>query len=338
MSSGADVRGFYAAIGIDLPGWGDRYVSVRCFAEPEDHTNGDRTASMSISLTTGRYRCFGCGAWGDGYDAAAIAGRTPRHAMELLKAYGLKEHDTSEGHTARPAHAQHTHGPRRNPVPQPAPPPPLRATDEDVRRWASKLSQRPTTIARLACERGWKLATMVELEVGVNGEGWLTIPIRDADGALRGVLRYRPWRTHGKKMLTVRGTRLGMVPHPTRERSAHVLLVEGPADAIAARSCGLPAIAVPGTHAWHPDWAAQLTGRRVTVIMDADKPGREAAQRIAHDLDGRAQVAVLDLAPERSDGYDLSDLLLARRRIAGDRAPITLPAPELACPASAALR
>jgi hypothetical protein len=81
---------------------------------------------------------------------------------------------------------------------------------------------------------------------------------------------------------------------------------------LAARSAGLPAIAIPGTHAWRPEWAGALTGREVTVVMDADRPGREAAVRIAGDLERhRAEALVVDLDPSRDDGYDLSDWLRA---------------------------
>ncbi len=90
------------------------------------------------------------------------------------------------------------------------------------------------------------------------------------------------------------------------------MLVEGPSDMLAARSAGLPAVAVPGTHAWRAEWATAFSGREVTVVMDADRPGREAAIRIWRDLKTRgARAAIVDLDPSRDDGYDLSDWLRA---------------------------
>ena len=53
---------------------------------------------------------------------------------------------------------------------------------------------------------------------------------------------------------------------------------------ISARPRGLPAIAVPGDHAWEAEWAQLLAGRRVSIVMDCDDPGREAARRITGDL------------------------------------------------------
>jgi DNA primase len=167
-------------------------------------------------------------------------------------------------------------------------------------------------LSRLTAERGWGYAAICELEVGLDAGGRVTIPIRDGDENLRGVLRYQPWHTGSPKMLAVRGTRLGLIPHPAREGSPDVVLVEGPADMIAARSHGIAAIAVPGTQAWRSEWASLLAGRRVTVVMDSDRPGREAAERIRTDLTAVSDVSVLDLDPARDDGYDLTDALLDR--------------------------
>ena len=85
---------------------------------------------------------------------------------------------------------------------------------------------------------------------------------------------------------------------------------------IAARSCGLPAIAIPGTSAWQPSWAQLLTGRHVTIVMDCDAPGRRAADEIADEpREPRTAAAdVVDLWPDRHDGYDLTDRILERRR------------------------
>ena len=109
------------------------------------------------------------------------------------------------------------------------------------------------------------------------------------------------------------------------------MLVEGPPDMIAARSRGLPAIAVPGDHAWQPRWARLLTGKHVTVIMDGDSQGRTAAIRIAHDLLEHADAEIIDVAPGRNDGYDLTDWLLDNPRAAfSDMADVDRSAGQIA--------
>jgi hypothetical protein len=56
----------------------------------------------------------------------------------------------------------------------------------------------------------------------------------------------------------------------------------------------------------------------VTIVMDCDGPGRRAAQRIAASLEPvAAAVEIVDLCPDREDGYDLTDRILERRGLGG---------------------
>jgi len=311
LSTG-DVRGFYEALGIELPGWAQREAPARCFAAADSHNREDRSPSTSVNLTSGAWYCHGCGAHGGAYDAALAVGHSPRSAIELMIGHGLVQPrvdgrvpraDRRNGRTRSPAEAATMR------VETPAPPR-LRACDADIGRWEASLSRRPSLLNELAIERGWRYGVMRSLELGLDPRGRVTIPIRNGTGELRGVLRYQPLHRHGPKMLAVRGTRLGLVPHPGRETSDQLLLVEGPADMIAARSHGMPAIAVPGVQAWRPEWAALLAGRRVTVIMDCDRPGRAAARRIENDLATHCSASVIDLDPGSDDGFDLTDALL----------------------------
>jgi hypothetical protein len=230
-----------------------------------------------------------------------------------MVAYGLTERrPRRDAACRRSAHRRPAARPTRcveRPVAV-APAPPLRVDERDLARWQAALTARPDVISRLGRERAWRYDTMRALELGFH-RGRITIPIRGGRGQLRGVLRYR--RGGDPKMLAVEGTRLGLIPHPAREASESVLLVEGPPDMIAARSHGLPAIAVPGDHSWRAEWAQLLAGRQVTVVMDADGPGRELAERIADDFrDVACELLAVDLAPDRDDGYDLTDWLLER--------------------------
>ena len=90
---GADVRGFYAALGIELPGWAQQEASIGCFANPDAHARGDRDPSCSVNVETGAWRCWGCGAKGGAFDAALARGLDSRQAFELKVAYGLAERD-----------------------------------------------------------------------------------------------------------------------------------------------------------------------------------------------------------------------------------------------------
>jgi len=319
------VRAFYSALGIDLRASSNREAPVRCFAQPDAHNHGDRSASCSVNLASGAWNCHGCGVHGGAYDAALAAGHSPRAAMELLIAHGLAEPRPSDRRSAKrpPTHARHTDPP--TPAPKHATATPLTADEDDVQRWAEVLADNSRLIRRLAVKRAWGSRVIRELELGFDGAR-ITIPIRDRNGALHGVLRYDPFGRRDPKMLAAPGTRLGLIPHPAREASDHIFLVEGPPDMVAARSYGLPAIAIPGTTAWQQSWAELLACRQVTIVMDCDAPGRRAAVEIATRLKAAAVNAeVVDLWPDRHDGYDLTDRILERRRTrSGPRAARTI--------------
>ena len=312
---GADIRGYYQRLGIHLPAQARLDASVRCFANPDPHRREDRNPSCSVNLVSGAWKCHACGARGGAYDAAWRKGYTPRDAIDLMIAYGLTERrsrlQTARAlldASARPSHTDARSRARTRGGEHPDERSALKVTDQDIARWQTALSRRPSLLATLARERGWRHETIRALELG-HDRGRITIPIRDARGELQGLLRYQPKPADGPKMLAELGTRIGLIPHPAAETSKRILLVEGPPDMIAARSHGLPAIAVPGDHAWQPAWAQLLARRHVTVVMDCDPPGRDAGTRIVADLGHFADVDLIDLASTRGDGYDLTDWL-----------------------------
>ncbi|MGI8559040.1 MAG: toprim domain-containing protein [Solirubrobacteraceae bacterium] len=319
------VRTFYAALSIDLPAWSKVEAPVQCFAHPEAHNHGDRSPSCSVNLASGAWNCHGCGAHGGAYDAALAAGQSPRAAMELLVAHGLVEPSTVE--RGRPDWV--VQGAPRTQLRRlksgAAGPCTLAAHEDDVRLWAEMLDANGRLLRQLTLKRAWGSRVIRELELGFDGAR-ITIPIRDRHGGLRGVLRYDPFGRRNPKMLAVTGTWLGLIPHPAREASDHIILVEGPPDMVAARSCGLPAIAIPGTSAWQPSWAGLFARTHVTIVMDCDGPGRHAADEIAKGLHAAAvPTEIIDLWPDRHDGYDLTDRILERRRTRpGPRATRTI--------------
>ena len=305
-----DVRAFYAALGIELSRWAHTDAPVRCFADPEAHARSDRHASCSVSLVkAGAFHCHGCGASGGAYDAAIARGHTPRSAMDLLIEHHLAERRPPRAHRHRASPT--TRAPRRPPRrPRSTPRPALAVSDRDVQRAHHRLLHRVDLLARLEATRGWTTAAIQALQLGLDDRGRVTIPVRDHDGQLISLLRYQPDRP-GPKMRAVAGSRRSLYPHPATLSAATLILAEGEPDAIAARSRELAAVAIPGVDSWQTTWAPQFAGRRVLVALDCDPPGRRCAHHVAQDLTGHAtQVAVLDLAPDRANGYDLTDWLI----------------------------
>ena len=137
---GGDVRGYYRSLGVELPGWAGANASCRCFANPDAHNHEDRSPSCSVSMESGAYKCWACGAEGGAFDAATSLGRSDREAMDLLIQYRLAERRHADSSPTR-------HSPRRQPrtgLPSPRPARrSLQATERDVRSWQRDLVAQP---------------------------------------------------------------------------------------------------------------------------------------------------------------------------------------------------
>jgi len=100
----------------------------------------------------------------------------------------------------------------------------------------------------------------------------------------------------------------GLFPAPENFAGSTCILVEGELDALAVNSLGLDAVGAPGAAIWKNDWSERFERfERVVVIYDCDEAGRKGSQRAAKALRAVAEVSVLNLDPERSDGYDIGD-------------------------------
>jgi hypothetical protein len=186
---GADIRGYYAALGITLPPCARDEVSVRCFADPDAHRRGDRNPSMSVNLIHGAFNCHGCGAHGGAYDAATGLGHTRRQAWELLLRYGLAAPDARPAHGARRPRDARLLARRRS---SPTASPKLRLDEHALIGWRRALRLDAALRRRLASERGWTRQAIHALELGADEQQRITIPVRDPSQRAVGLLRYRP--------------------------------------------------------------------------------------------------------------------------------------------------
>ena len=73
---------------------------------------------------------------------------------------------------------------------------------------------------------------------------------------------------------------------------------------------GIPATCNPmGAGKPLDDYAQFFRGARVAIFPDCDEPGRAHAEAWVKALTEAAEVRLVELAPERSDGWDIADLL-----------------------------
>ena len=206
--AGADIRGYYTALGIQIPGWAGTEASVRCFAEPDAHQRGDRDPSCSINLEHGAWHCHACGASGGAFDAATVRRYSDHAAIELMVAYGLTErrayrHPQPRSRLSPPSRPQRPSRPPRMT---------FRETEDAIVRWQAALAADTDLIRKLTRDRGWHYATLLELELGVD-RGRITIPVRDGTRRLIGLLRYQPWPRPGEPKISRRQGRGGRCSH-----------------------------------------------------------------------------------------------------------------------------
>lgn len=131
--------------------------------------------------------------------------------------------------------------------------------------------------------------------------------------------------------------------YPDVPRSRWVVLVEGELDAAVGRSHGLPTVSgTIGAGRWNERLSEELRGHRVIVVYDCDEAGRSGAADRVRDLTAAGIPARLhDLAPDRDDGFDLTDWFRDGRtanRFVADLRRSRAPGPTPRAPLSAASR
>jgi hypothetical protein len=80
-----------------------------------------------------------------------------------------------------------------------------------------------------------------------------------------------------------------------------VVIVEGEKDADTGNTLGLAATTSGASGTWREEFSEMLRGKRVTIIADADAPGRKHAQQVARSLFGRAESLKLLELPHAKD-------------------------------------
>jgi hypothetical protein len=186
---------------------------------------------------------------------------------------------------------------------------PPRPTDSDIAQWKGQLLREPWPPAPLRAvdRRQWDRRVADALDLGLD-EDRIMIPTRDHQGDLCGVLRYAG--AAGVRTEVMDGSRPALFPHPALHPCDWYALTDDPASAIAARSRGLPAIAIPPAATWEPEWSDAFVDAELTVVMiDADYADALAAT-IRTNLGQVARTLVTaEVGCGRPLGYDLTHWL-----------------------------
>ena len=276
-----------------------RFACPLCDTRPR---HGGRR-SLSVNTETGLWICFRCGESGKlrerWQDRPRLTGRERRRAA-LRQSFSLKpeaapEVDDDPSWRDRLAGAQPLHG--------------TRGEAYLVERGLSP---------EIAAAAGAQFIPSWYRRPGV------AYPLRNEAGELVGVgVRYVDGRDDPK---TRSGGRLkyGVFATPGAFESSVLVLVEGPADALALAGVGIPAVALHRTGA--PAWVIRRCAfRRVAVALDADVAGDEGSEKLLAAVQGFGAAAWRVRAwPETKDWADVltafgADMLrrLFFHRIAG---------------------
>ena len=156
--------------------------------------------------------------------------------------------------------------------------------------------------------RGWTPAKLERLGVVHRGGPMFELPNREK--------LYDDGRK--EKVIAASGKPRKIWPDPEDQPGDVVFVVEGRADAITAAELGYPVVSVPNAgYRFKAGEAERIMARRhrVYVIADCDEPGRKGARRWAHDLAEHGAAFLVDLAPEKDDGWDLGDVFANALRI-----------------------
>jgi DNA primase len=331
----ADFPAILAHYGITLPPRSQKSVKVPCLFHDDDHP------SLSINLAKQVFHCFGCGAEGDVIEfvrlaehlegdprraaarvaelsGSALAAREERHKKQDKRAL-RKPPEAREGTDAgKPSSPASPAAERLPTAPQAPVNPPLRF----------RLTLEPDHPYLRA--RGFPpdLARTYGLGFASRGllAGRLAIPIHSETGELVAYAGRFPgesgWPAGEDKYKLPDGFKKSHVLFNLRRvlaRSAprHLVLVEGYFGALWLDQLGYDAVALMGARISPEQLGllARAAPERITVLLDGDAPGREAAGELVPLLARSFFVRNIVLAPEEEpDRLDPARLraLLAR--------------------------
>ncbi len=183
----------------------------------------------------------------------------------------------------------------RDVVDQPPPPPPKR--EKPAHDWARiaeayQSNVHDDELQQFARSLGVDPIALRELGIGKNGSNW-TFPMYGADGSVCGIRRRTP--SGGK--LAMPGSSLGLIRRQHRDEGPQLVL-EGESDTAAMLTLGFDAVGLPGCGTCHDTVAAHVIDRDVIVMLDGDKAGREATDRLVPKLLHTAKSVRVVLPPD----------------------------------------
>jgi len=275
-----------------LVGKPDSQGNWRAYCPLHEDPETSKTPSASINFQDGVWKCFGhCGG-----GAVSTLMKKIRAGGEAGKA----SYDPFENITSLDDHRAKKSGEKREPI-----------SEAKIKEYYDDLKDSGAELSWLIRERCLKESTIDKFQIGWDKyRNRYTIPIRDADGNLVNIRRYKPNAAKSEKLRNAIGH--GSPPRlfPIENLDGEEILVcEGELDALLAAQHGFKA--VTGTHGvatWEPSWSHLFKDKVVYIVFDCDKEGRIGAKKAAKSLSKYARsVHIVELPLTPDSGEDVTD-------------------------------
>lgn len=221
-----------------------------------------------------------------------------------------------------------------------------RLSEAKIAGWHEALMADSKKLREFMDARALDLATIKAYQIGWDSSGYrvesegevkrigrqrYTIPIRDFDGTIVNVRRYRLGNGRGPKMTnsTGHGSPPRLFPSDQLDHDK-IMVVEGELDALVAIAHGVPAVSgTGGAGRWDDRWGREFEDKSVFILYDNDDDGRKGAKRASHSIGKHASaVYVMETMVDIEKG-DLTDWFLEGGDEAGLRRAMTATAPSL---------
>lgn len=276
----------------------DGECAVRC------PWHDDNTASMSVNLFNGRFRCHVCDLGGDEY--------------EFYKIQEEKE-NLSFGKLKREIWDKFGERPKQEPVETPPEgvfiEPDKGVIEESiVEDFHQRLLNRNTKMDYMLETRGITEETLRRFKIGWDSDRF-TIPIYDTMGHCVNIRRYLPEAPNKQPKMISYKTGMGTArPFPIKNirESDTILIVEGEMDCLLMNQLGYNAITTTGgAETWKANWNSLFKDKSVLICYDVDRAGINGAAKVSKNILGIAkEVRIISLPILDPPDADLTDYFI----------------------------
>lgn len=276
---------------------------------PSAHNNGDRKPSFSILKGGTNFNCFGCGIKGNVVDFVKIVQNVD--AKEAIQ--WLRENFDS-GHGSMKSRKRESVSNSTNTTET------KRVVDPESMKKSQVWMEKNVFVSGLL-KLGISLSHLKEWNVGVGSEKAVLFHYQNMEGQIT-TTKTIVYQANLKRDKSIAPKFLkGHIPclygeHILQEdhREKEVFLVESEKSALicSAYLSEYQWIATGGAGKLTDSNLKVLTGRNVFICFDSDVAGRQYADKNRQMLEKSGITArVIDLFPERNDGYDIADYLIS---------------------------